>query len=107
MQDLEDGAVGQFDTVVPGKAIEVADLLAGFLRVELVSGFHLRPLANARGSALSSLHLERTAAATRGFDLGVIELEPGSLQRFHEVDLRAIQIEKAGLLAENLQPDVI
>src|ERR1017187_2085885 len=51
----------------------------------------------------AGLDLERTAAAARGLYLGVVELEAGTLQSFHEVDFRAIQVKQACLVDEDLQ----
>src|ERR1019366_8701704 len=54
-----------------------------------------------------SLDLERAAAAAGGFHLRVVELEAGTFQRLHEIDLGAIQIQQAGLVHEDLQPVVV
>src|SRR5579883_101345 len=58
-------------------------------------------------TAESQLYLERAAAAAGGLHVGVVELEAGTLQSFHIVDLGAVEVEQAGLIHKDLEAVVI
>ena len=41
------------------------------------------------------------------FTWGLLNLKPGALERFHVIDLSAVQVEQAGLVDENLEALVV